>query len=436
MKEDKLPMWKPIKMGDKLPCQSFLRKRDGEILKLSTIGGVTVGQDCYYIPVDEVINVIKDYPVEVNEDEEIRKELLLDIPKVFPHDKAFRYIAYLEKQGEDKVEPKFHEGDWVVSPNGVYWHIDAINNNRYEVSSTDGARADWPLNTGLYRLWTIQDAKDGDVVADKSDGAIGIFQSIGHHPDGGSYNDPSYCFLHCRYDDGFFYADFENGNEIDSDYLVPATKEQRDLLFQKMHEACYEWNAEKKELKKIGQQPTEWHREDEQNLNACLGYIPDEFLRRWLIDAIHVKYDRHSWSEEDEVKLQNTIDYIEELIHLTKINPDIDDDNIKYYQDSITFLKSLKDRVQLQPKQAWSEEEEDIKDSIIHQLKMLRGDRNVTEGNKKEIEWLKSLRPQSTWKPSDEQLYNLSEAAHYRNGFWDCDILIGLYDEIKKLREG
>ena len=33
--------------------------------------------------------------------------------------------------------------------------------------------------------------------------------------------------------------------------IKPATKEQRDLLFQKMHKDGYEWDAEKKELKKI-----------------------------------------------------------------------------------------------------------------------------------------------------------------------------------------
>ena len=47
-------------------------------------------------------------------------------------------------------------------------------------------------------------------------------------------------------------------------------------------------------LEKQGEQkPIEWHREDEQNLNACLGYIPDEFLRRWLTNIIHIKYDRN-----------------------------------------------------------------------------------------------------------------------------------------------
>ena len=34
-----------------------------------------------------------------------------------------------------------------------------------------------------------------------------------------------------------------------NNYGTPATKEQRDLLFQKMKEAGYEWDAEKKELK-------------------------------------------------------------------------------------------------------------------------------------------------------------------------------------------
>ena len=33
--------------------------------------------------------------------------------------------------------------------------------------------------------------------------------------------------------------------------------------------------------------PYEWHSEDEQNLNATLSYIDDEYLRRWLKYIIH-----------------------------------------------------------------------------------------------------------------------------------------------------
>ena len=61
----------------------------------------------------------------------------------------------------------------------------------------------------------------------------------------------------------------------------------------------------KKEIEKQGEQnPAEWHREDEQNLNVCLGYIPDEFLRRWLKDTIHVKYEKPTDKVEPKFKVK------------------------------------------------------------------------------------------------------------------------------------
>jgi len=184
-----------------------------------------------------------------------------------------------EKQGEpesnNKVEQKFETmfkvGNWIVTNDGITTNngtntflitnincgYDSLGENMIyrhycSLEDTEGV-VHYPclLSENLYHPWTINDAKDGDVVVDKSNGIIGIFQSIGHHTDGGSYNDPSYCFLHCRYDDGFFYADFENGNMIDSDNLIPATKEQRNTLFVKMKEAGYEWNVNKKEIVSI-----------------------------------------------------------------------------------------------------------------------------------------------------------------------------------------
>lgn len=169
-----------------------------------------------------------------------------------------------EQKTVDKVKPKFKVGDWIVYNDNIYQICNISLQIYYECLRVDGTVHTFGLDIdSKSHLWTIEDAKDGGVVVDKSDWTIGIFQSIGHHPDGGSYNDPSYCFLHCRYDDGFFYADFEDGNTIDSDYLVPATKKQRDLLFQKMKEAGYEWDAEKKELKKIEQKP--WSEEVDLN---------------------------------------------------------------------------------------------------------------------------------------------------------------------------
>lgn len=57
-------------------------------------------------------------------------------------------------------------------------------------------------------------------------------------------------------------------------------------------------------LEKQGEQkPVEWHIEDEQILNACLGHIPDEFLRRWLKDVIHTKYDKPTDKAEPKFKI-------------------------------------------------------------------------------------------------------------------------------------
>lgn len=48
---------------------------------------------------------------------------------------------------------------------------------------------------------------------------------------------------------------YENYGFVSEMSLVPATKEQCDLLFQKMKEAGYEWDTEKKELKMIEHNP-------------------------------------------------------------------------------------------------------------------------------------------------------------------------------------
>ena len=91
--------------------------------------------------------------------------------------------------------------------------------------------------------WTIQDAKDGDVIFYDS-GWTCIFKCI----HGIWYS--SYCFITC---DGEFVPGFE---EHDVDATINgkahlATQEQRNLLFQKMKEASYKWNPQTKTLMKL-----------------------------------------------------------------------------------------------------------------------------------------------------------------------------------------
>ena len=279
-------------------------------------------------------------------------------------------IAWLEKQGEqkyvEKVEPKFKSGDWIIDEqDGVILHINKVLEHAYEVTNLEGGSYEasrCSIET-CNRLWTIQDAKDGDVLA-YPDGSITLF----------NYLFENIYMAHVLWVDGHI----ELNNSCAIFNVHPATKEQRDLLFSKMKEAGYEWDAEKKELKKVEKKLVEWHREDEQNLNVCLSYIPDEFLRRWLTDTIHVKYDKTAWSEEDANRFRNLIYLVEH-----------------------------------------SDEGSGTKRGFI-----------------KFINRLKSLKERYTWKPSDEQIRPLEYAIDYfKKKKNDTTYLESLYQDLKKLRE-
>lgn len=154
----------------------------------------------------------------------------------------------LEKQDEqkpaDKVEPKFHKDDWVVFElNGSVYQIKSIenvSNHKYGYYLTNGCYMGSD-EVNYYHLWTIQDAKDGDVLV-TSEGSIFLFAGAVDWA--------------CKYYVALTTDNIVKFNEGLEHYwetsraVHPATKEQCDLLFQKMKEAGYEWNPEKKELRR------------------------------------------------------------------------------------------------------------------------------------------------------------------------------------------
>ena len=93
-----------------------------------------------------------------------------------------------------------------------------------------------------YHLWTIQDAKDGDVIH------FGTVTAIFKKYIGGEK-----CICYCSFcEDGGFEIPIENGDDnVYGCYnATPATKEQRDTFMKAMNDAGYEWDIEHKELKK------------------------------------------------------------------------------------------------------------------------------------------------------------------------------------------
>ena len=150
---------------------------------------------------------------------------------------------------ELSAEPKFKIGDWIVRSNGssdIPIQVYGLKKDRYLVTNMLGSKGELMINRqDEWYLWTIQDAKDGDVLV--TEDYIFIFKYILH---GGVH-------LYCHYniDDEEFDSDIPDsiiGNIHDKGaHFHPATKEQRELLFSKMKEAGYQWDAGKKELKKI-----------------------------------------------------------------------------------------------------------------------------------------------------------------------------------------
>ena len=144
---------------------------------------------------------------------------------------------------EEVEEPEFKDGDWVVNKFGDVWRIDSFDKKNYQVSDEKGNYNYFPISKqDEMRLWTIDDAKAGDVLV-ASDGSIFIFASV--------------VDCACKH-----YVALETDGAINineglkhyyetSEAAHPATKEQRELLFSKLKEAGYEWNAKKLKLKKI-----------------------------------------------------------------------------------------------------------------------------------------------------------------------------------------
>ena len=181
-----------------------------------------------------------------SEDEKIRKELIEFVKSRGGFKQE--YIAWLEKQGEqkptDKIEPKFKVGDWIVNKLGNIWHIDSFDAKNYQVTTNKGEHNYFPINIqDRMHIWTIQDAKPGDVLYHKAENGI---EYIVMNKSLNEFNNIDSYFRYHSIDG--FNTDIPSVLSAKCDSITPATKEQRDFLFQKMKEDGYEWDAEKKKL--------------------------------------------------------------------------------------------------------------------------------------------------------------------------------------------
>ena len=260
----------------------------------------------------------------------INKGYPIDTNSTFPtYEEMYNIIVEgLKKQDEqkttDKVELRFHEGDWIIfneNHNSIY-QIERIDNYRYYLRHYLGGTLSVHFDNELIRPWTIQDAKDGDVLYLQHDGKEHIIIYKGVIKE----RFRTFISAYCAYNsivDAFCFADVSRYADIAYGGIMPATKEQRDLLFQKMKDAGYEWDNEKKEVKKIvpifnvGDIIAKKHNSD---INKFGQFTITDVSggKYWYDESIIcditeqddwelVEQKSAEWSEEDEKRLQSCI---------------------------------------------------------------------------------------------------------------------------------
>lgn len=206
-----------------------------------------------------------------SENERIRKSLITFFQR-FPYGSLEsagispkEAIAWLEKQGkpaleavrEEKVESKFHEGDWILYKNDICKIVKREEGCNILVTQFGIEKE--PVNErnlSTAKLWDISDAKDGDILNSPSHKIILIYKDSNHY----------YVSVNMNY----VTENVITGGLIKfpSD-VCPATKDECTILFTNMKKAGFEWNEAKKELKKI-ESNSAWSEEDEANFQCVL----------------------------------------------------------------------------------------------------------------------------------------------------------------------
>lgn len=170
----------------------------------------------------------------------LKKQGKQEEPQVYETEDG-KIVTYSETDGYKFVEPKFKVGDWIISSVLGTAHIIGTNDsNEFQLEYIDGKQKFSSINyvNYAYDKWTIEDAKDGDVLAAHE--CYVVFKEI----DG--LNIKCYCTYHYLGLNPSFYRDTLQNK----DAFLPATKEQRDSFMKAMNDAGYEWDIKKKELNK------------------------------------------------------------------------------------------------------------------------------------------------------------------------------------------
>ena len=150
-------------------------------------------------------------------------------------------------------------------------------------------------------------------------------------------------------------------------------------------------------------------------------------------------------STNDKLSLGGRIAILEELLAFTNKKQSEQKPTNSYCQENCKGFQETgkcfadgecKAKREAEQKPAWGDDDEEMKRAIIDNIfvlkKMFLKEEMQTDYNQM-IEWLKSLKPQPHWKPTEEQLGVLQTAMRDYSYSREYYIIESLYNDIKKL---
>lgn len=194
-------------------------------------------------------------------------------------------------------------------------------------------------------------------------------------------------------------------------------------LLSKFERAVYDCAWDKVTCKLEGETQEEYAKRWAEHLLLMVRDWADDYIDFQIESAKRKAYDKGKadaekpaeWSEEDENTKNHVLGYLNGFSCSEEAK-----------QQMWKWINSLPERFNLQPKQEWSEEDEKMLSDCIEAV----GSMSVRSDVKTLRDWLKSLRPQPHWKPSEEQMRALK---HFIGPSVNGAIVGELYDELEKL---
>lgn len=145
---------------------------------------------------------------------------------------------------EEVEVPKFSVGNWLVPYNeDIPRLITAVTSDCYELEDVNGHKVSICHRTieNICRLWTLKDAKPGDVLITEDDKHPFIFKNfLGYYPS-------AYCGIDTT--DSIYISDEDRPWTLD--IVRPATYKERQQFFKKVEEDGYMWYPESLTLSEI-----------------------------------------------------------------------------------------------------------------------------------------------------------------------------------------